>query len=168
MEIMALIPTKRPPVWVLLIVGLLSAHFIGILVMIRIATKNASGGVIPDYYTQAVNWDKIQEQQRASDALKWSLSVVPSTKVDNQGNRKIDLYLSDADNKPIEKAGFKLSAHPITRPDEAIAVSVVEIQPGQYQGSLHSPNPGRWTFDVVATRDASKFIHSADSFFSNR
>jgi nitrogen fixation protein FixH len=160
--------TKKPPLWVILITTLLGAHFIGILIMVRIATKNASGGVIPDYYTQAVNWDKLKADQQASDALNWSLSIVPSTTPDPQGNRLITLYLSDSAKSPIDKANITLTAHPITRPDLFTPIPLVEIQPGEYQGKLPAPHPGKWTFDIVASKDTSKYIHWADSYFSNR
>ena len=73
-------PRGRPPIWVLIVVGLLSTHLICILVMVRIASR-ANDGVIPDYYRQATNWDSTQAQRRASEKLGWRVQVVPETAV---------------------------------------------------------------------------------------
>src|SRR4051812_35012448 len=95
-------PPTRNFRWPLLIVGLLSAHVIGMLAaVVLINYRTRSLGLVDNYYDLAVHWDQHQALVRASRQLGWQLKIDPAVEVDRAGQRVVTFTLTDAAGKAI-------------------------------------------------------------------
>lgn len=150
-------PRKRAWLWPGIIIGILTVHTIGCLIVVYIATSDPSHAVVSNYHAKAVAWDQHQAQARASTQLGWSCSIETAMQADMLGQRTVHISLRDADDQPLTKAQVKISTYHHARANDISEAEFNEGTPGEYTATVHMKRPGLWGFDVMV-------VHGDDTF----
>lgn len=153
---------KRYWLWPAIIVGMLSAHTLGCLIVVYIATSDPSQVVVANYHEKAIAWDQHQAQQRASDALGWTCAIEAAQEADMLGERSVRISLRDREGEPLTGAKVGLETYNHIRAGDISIADFTEGAPGEYVAMVPMRRPGMWRFDVKATRDQDVFIHHLD------
>jgi len=116
------------------------------------ATNDPSFAVEPDYYAKAVEWDDIQSQRAASEALGWSMVV-------DARHTELRVRLTDPLGRPIEDAIVGVEAFHNARASERIVDTMTPRGEGVYvlEGSFE--RSGIWEVRLEALRDGRRFTH---------
>ena len=120
------------------------------MVAISITHRDHSHAVVSGYDEQALNWDEIKKQQKASQALGWSSQLSVENKSDTIGQRKLNLILLDRHGLPVTSADVEIQAFHRGRAAIVQKVDIVETAPGKYVTRLQIRNPGKWRFSGKA------------------
>jgi hypothetical protein len=154
------IPLHQRLTWPQIIVGLLGTHATLILMAVSVAIAGPGRGVVPDYYSQAVDYDQHKANQAASAALGWRLKTTPGKLVDDRGQRLLVVTLEEPDGRPIVDADVALRL--IRRVDgQTLELRPIDDArtPGRYQAIAPLPRAGVYQADWVVTRGDEKFVH---------
>ncbi len=119
-------------------------------VAILITSRDSSHAVVAGYDEQALRWDDLQAQQRASDALGWISTLEIARTGDVRGNRTICLEMTDRDKAPVENAKVEVRAFHRGKAAEVQNLEFTEIEPGIYSTQVQVRNEGNWQFSGVA------------------
>lgn len=145
--------------WPLGIVGVFFVSLTVCGVTITLASSDPTGGVEEGYYAKAVAWDDIAAEQRASDALGWSASVLAGAELS-----VIRVDLTDAAGEAIAgRTGTAFVFHHAAR-TEAVEVPIVAdvAVPGRYVVSLPSDRAGLWQLRLRVEHGGDVFLHTED------
>ncbi len=153
--------------WPIIVIALLAIHFVLMLTAAAIATRDRSFAVLPNYYDNAINWDKSRAQQRASDQLGWKLSIEPATTINPLGERAVKFVLSDAAGKPIDDAKLDMTFYHHAHASESSEVKLSESQAGEFTAKLPMRYAGLWQFNVTIEAQGHTFISNVQQFVSN-
>jgi nitrogen fixation protein FixH len=153
--------------WPIIVIALLAIHFTLMLTAAAIATRDRSFAVLPNYYENAINWDKSRAQQRASDQLGWKLSIEPSTTINPLGERAVKFVLSDASGKPIENAQLSMTYYHHAHAAEPKDVKLSESSAGEFVAKLPMRYAGIWQFDVTVEAQGHTFISNVEQYVNN-
>jgi len=153
--------------WPLIIIGLLSVHVTLMLTAAAIATRDRSFAVLPNYYENAVNWDKTRAAMESSRALGWKLQINPAARIDPHGSRQVTILLSDSQGRPIPNAKLELTYYHHAHANESANVTLNETEPGLFMTNLPMPYEGLWQFKVKVEAGGTIFVTDLSQFVGN-
>lgn len=142
--------------WPLIIIGLLAFQAIFAGVMLYVATNDKTFAVEPDYYQQAVHWDRQSQQRRDNDRLGWTISVALGEPTPN-GGRMLDCALNNVDGTPLDGATISVVAFPHLRGNERRSFDLAARTGGHYQAEQVFDQPGVWELRFTVVRGPETF-----------
>lgn len=151
--------------WPAIVIGLLVAHVMLMLAVAAIAMRDNSSVVLPNYYRNAINWDKIQAERRASEKLGWKIQIEPAAQVDPTGKRAISFRLTDSTGQPISGAQLHVTYY---HHAHAGQLQNVTFAAEPYQAALPMRYAGLWQFDIRAEAHSQTFIASVTQEVTNQ
>lgn len=140
------------------VLGLLGSHMTFIMIAITLGTGDPSFAVVPDYYQKGVDYDERKALLAASSELDWSVAIDPSPSVDAVGQRELIVSVRDAQGDAVEGLDIAIDAYHVARANEPVALTCIEVLPGQYVGSARLGREGFWQFAIDATVGDQRFI----------
>ncbi|MBX7169167.1 MAG: FixH family protein [Pirellulales bacterium] len=151
--------------WGAVIVGLLLFQIAACLLIIYLATSDASMAVVPEYHEKALHWDDAQAAQRASDALGWQASWAFDDTVDVLGRREIRLSLHDASGRPVGGAMPTVEVFHHAHAAAAERFTLVELGSGSglYSFVARVSRPGIWELRLRAVRGQDTFLWNSQN-----
>lgn len=148
---------RRAWVWPALVIGLLAMQ-VGISgTMIAIATSDRSFAVEPNYYQKALHWDAQRAEQRASDALGWTLGLEIADNADAQGLRDVRCTLSDKQGLAVRGAALRVEAFARSRGADRRFARLAQQPDGSYAAPMNIDRAGTWEFRVTSSDGAQPF-----------
>jgi len=166
-------PGTRPPrprkwgKWPFIIVGLLLTHTLLMTVAVMIATHDPSFAVTPNYYEQAVNWDKDKAAKAASAQLGWKLEVEPAGRVDPLGRRVATFVLTDGAGKPVAGAKLDVLYFHHAHAAEPQKLSITTGADGRAQQLVPMRHAGFYDFRCTAVAQGKTFAATITQFVNN-
>ena len=152
---------KKGSLWPWVIGAALAVHVVTSLVVVAIATSDASYGVEEDYYQKAVNWDQKKAQDRINEDLGWTLDfeVAPPEKPGEQPT--LEVRLSNASGDPLTGAAVALETFHKARSDEIIRIALDgSEEPGFYTAPPAMRRNGLWELRFTVDHDGNHFTHT--------
>lgn len=158
--------SRRSIRWPLIVVGLLGVHVTLMCWAAFVATRDPNAAIIPDYYAKSLKWDVTKEEQRASTALGWKVSLSATGPADAFGNVPATLVLTDAGGSPIGEVN---SAAELTLFHEAHAGqrtvhTIRATERGTFLASLPIGRKGFYLFAVRMSVNGKLFTHEWHQF----
>lgn len=147
---------KPAAAWPLAIVAVLTLTVAANVFLLVAANQPEAGGLEPDYYRRALDWDRTQAERTRSASLRWSANASPW--VGSAGERGWQVNLSDSLDEPVEGAALQVIAvhnRMVDRPQHAV---LEERSPGVYAGVVPVPLNGLWELRVTAQRGDARFV----------
>jgi nitrogen fixation protein FixH len=160
-------PRRTPGKWPFIIVGLLLAHVLLMTVAVMIATHDPSFAVTPNYYEQAVNWDKDKAAKLASAQLGWTLRVEAAGRVDPLGRRAATFVLADAAGAPIPAAKLDVLFFHHAHAAEPQALSLTTASDGRAAQLLPMRHAGFYDFRCTAVAGGKTFTATITQFVAD-
>jgi nitrogen fixation protein FixH len=151
---------KKGTLWPVIITGALAVHVVASLVVVSIATSDASYAVEENYYQKALHWDDKRAQDRTNDSLGWSIdfSVTPPEK---PGEKAIlELQLEEREGSPLNGAVASVEAFHNARSGDILRVQLTPAGDGIYRASFPAERNGRWELRFTVEHDGNRFTHS--------
>ncbi len=136
-----------------LLVTILVASVGGNIYMVMIATDDPGFAVEENYYQQAVEWDRLQAERAASDALGWNVVV-------DARHEELRIQLTDRLGRPIEEADVDVEAFANARARHRIRGRMVEMGRGVYVLERSFERSGIWEYRLAAVRGEERFLHT--------
>lgn len=156
-------PTAERPssgrFWIAFVVSLLAGQVILILVMVYVATNDASFAVEPDYYRKGLRWDETAAQLRRNEALQWSITATIADEHGAGGKRHFSCRLMDASGDPLDGAAIDVVAFAHARGQDRLSFPVPAVGEGDYEATVPLTRPGLWEFRFVVRRGPDVFTH---------
>ena len=150
---------RLPPhiAWPLFVVALLVMSITAAVITVVAAHSDGGPQVVENYYQKAIDWDKTQARQAASDALGWQADVRVLPAADS--TRIVEVMVRDSTNTPLDRLTGIVRA---TRPHRTgfsveAALRPVEHQPGVYRQVLAMRDAGLWDIEIIAVRNGQHF-----------
>lgn len=145
--------------WPIGIVAILTATVVANIVVMRIASSDASFAIEPDYYQKAVAFDSTLATERRSLTLGWSAA---STLVadDSTGRPLLTVTLVDRAQQPVQGATVTVAALANLRANDVVNAALTEVSPGRYQARLSAHVAGQWEIRIDAVRGTDHFVES--------
>jgi len=158
-------PARRGRFWPILIVGLLSAHVVGMVSTAVLVSRNRGEmAVIPDYYRKAQAWDAYKQQLTASDKLNWNVEIQPVAALDPLGRQQLRIALTDSGGAPINPTVMQIHCFHLSHGDEAATY----VPPADPTGGRLIPIPahreGFWQFDITAQSGSKVYIKTITQY----
>lgn len=146
------------------VVGVLLAGHVTLLVGAAMMAFTIPGAfVAPRGYERALEWDRVQADRRASDALGWSLNATVGPAGGPLGwQRDLELRLADADGQPVAGAGATLRLYHHADAAAVLDRSVVLDDAGVWSAKLPLRKPGLWRLELSAVRGVDRYVREAD------
>ncbi len=153
---------RRAWLWPGIVVGMLSVHTVGCLIVVFIATSDPSHAVVSDYHAKAIAWDQQRAQQRHDAALGWTTTIDVALAADMLGQRTVRVSIRDAEDKPLADAVTTLAVYHHARAKTIIEAQAKEAAPGEYIATMDMRRPGMWTLSVAVQRGEELFHYTTD------
>jgi len=158
-------PSRRGRFWPLLIVGLLTAHVVGMVGTAVYVSRNAGEmAVIPDYYSKAQAWDSYKQELAASDKLGWSVLIQPVAQMDPIGRQQLQVDLLDESGKSIRQATVQVHCFHLSHGNEAQDFSPAPNAHGLRLIPIPPNRQGFWEFDITAQARGKAFIKTITQY----
>ena len=152
---------KKGGAWPWVIGGALALHVIASLVVVAIATSDASYAVEEDYYQKAINWDQKRDQDRTNEELGWSLEFNATPPQQPGESPALEVRLTDRPGNPIADASIALEAFHKARSEDVLRLAVAATEePGLYVASPAMRHNGLWELRFTVTKGADTFTHN--------
>jgi hypothetical protein len=154
-------PRKRSP-WPYAIVGLLGAHVSAMVLAVHVAGGSSGHTLLPEYHDRGSTWDEARAAAVRSDALGWTLAVVPAVLSeaavlgDGTGQRRLGLVLRDAAGDPVSGAAVTVRSYHCSVGERCEAAASA-LEGGDYVVLLPMERPGAYEVETVATLDGLEF-----------
>ena len=136
--------------WPLLVMALLGGHVAILVAVVVVATRDPSFAVTPNYYENAVNWDRSQAQKRASAKLGWKLEIVAADEADAKGRRAVTFALTDPTGAAIGNATLTVTCFHHARATEPTRLNMMTAADGRAIQLLPIRHAGFWDFQCNA------------------
>ena len=152
---------KKGAVWPYLIAGALALHVVVSLIVVLIATSDASYAVEEDYYQKAIDWDLKRAQDRTNDNLGWlfDFEVAPPERPGEQP--LLEVTLRDAAGEPLTGATIAVEAFHNSLSDDILRAALTPSdEPGVYRANLPMQRNGRWEMRFIAERNDDRLTHA--------
>lgn len=120
--------------------------------MVTRATNDPSFAVEPDYYQKAVNWDQLQAEKAASEALGWTMVV-------DARRDELRIRLTDRLGRTIDGATVEVEAFANDRASNRIRGFMIPKGGGVYILKESFDRAGLWEYRLAAIVDDKKFTH---------
>lgn len=130
--------------WVSLVVTFLGLQIVIGIASVRLATGDSSVAIVPDYHTTALNWDAHRRRNTAADRLGIQIVVKPSNVADSQGNRAIEVLVTDDDSQPMSNFSLSASVYHHTAANDDRIISFKHVGEGRYLSLAPMAKPGLW------------------------
>jgi nitrogen fixation protein FixH len=150
--------------WPIIVVSLLSVHLLLMLSVAAIATRDRSFAVLPNYYRNAIEWDRHQAQRRASQQLGWKIAIEPAEQIDPLGRRAISFTLTDAHDRPVQAESLDVSFFHHAHAGEASKATLSATAPGRFDATLPMRYAGYWLFDIQTSVQGQTFTASITQY----
>jgi nitrogen fixation protein FixH len=149
---------KKGSLWPWMIGAALAVQVVSSLVVVVVATGDASHAVEEDYYQKAINWDSKRAQDRANAELGWSLDYGVAAPTVPGERPQLEVSLRDRDGAPIDGAAVELEAFSNVDSGNIIRVPLTESDTaGTYTATPDMRRNGLWEMRFVVTRGADTF-----------
>jgi nitrogen fixation protein FixH len=172
---------KRGWQWPVL-VALALMFTVGVNVVMLFAARGDPNGTVvePDYYRKAVEWDRAMARQKASDALKWTVtadisastnastnastsastnaSTSASTNASTSASRQVRVVLRDSAGVAVSAANVRVTLIHNAEAAKLVEGALTAQSNGDYTGTLLAPHAGRWEVRVRARRGEERFL----------
>jgi len=161
----------RPPGslrWPIIVVSLLSVHLLLMVLVAAIAARDRSFAVVPNYYRNAVEWDRHQAQRRASQRLGWKIAIEPSERIDPLGRRAITFTLTDSQNRPVRAEFLDVSYFHHAHASETSKATLRATAPGRFDTTLPLRYAGFWQFDIKTSVQGQTFTASITQYLNTQ
>ena len=136
-----------------LLVAILVGSVAGNIYMVTTAANDPAFAIEPDYYQKAVDWDRLQAEKAASDALGWH--VVVDARFDG-----LRIRLNDRWGRPVTAAVVDVEAFPNARAQYRVRGRMADRGEGVYVFERPFDRPGIWEYRLTAVRDGDRFLHT--------
>lgn len=146
--------------WPGLVLVLLGVQILLMLVMVFVATHDASFSTEPDYYQKGLHWDETAAQLQQNSRLGWSSTLKILDEASAGMDRIVELSLRDAGGHPVEEAGVVVLAFPHARGQDRRMASLKSVGGGRYQASWRFDRQGVWEFRFTVCRGADTFTQT--------
>jgi len=144
--------TGRPWLWPAIIIGVLSVHVIGLVLVVLIATRDPSFAVEPNSYQKALGWDASAARLRASQQLGWTATLQVDQNADILGRRRLVCRIVDKDGVTVVGANVQLLMFHHARAASRVEVNLNPEQDGTYSAFLPMKRAGLWECRIAARR----------------
>ncbi|MEO6598536.1 MAG: FixH family protein [Polyangiaceae bacterium] len=138
--------------WAWVPVGLLTASTLGVGSLAVIAVHDPNFALEPNYYDNALHWDRSQAQAAENQRLGYRITLVSKIAADARGNAKLRVRISDADGREANDATVHATAFANAYAGEATALELQRTEPGIYAAPLNAQHLGLWEFRLVVTQ----------------
>lgn len=161
-------PKNNPPArrsafrWPLIIVAFLAGHAALIITAVTLAVGGTGRGVVPDYYTQAVNFDTHKADLAASAKLGWQFTLTPGSLVDAEGQRLLTATLHDRDGEPLKLDRIDLQLTRLADGQREAVRLLPTDRPGGYLAIAALPIAGGYQADLLAELGDARFVQRAE------
>ncbi|MES1174560.1 MAG: FixH family protein [Myxococcales bacterium] len=149
--------------WVWMPVGLLLASTLGVGSLAMIAVHDPSFALEPNYYEQALHWDRTQAQAADNQRLAYQIELVPGIAVDARGNATVRVRIADASGHEPNAATVRATAFANAYAGQRAPLDFLRVGPGLYSASLSAPRLGLWEFRFVVTQGSDRITSTLRS-----
>lgn len=153
--------------WTSVIVGFIMIQFIMSGVAIYLATSDPSHAVIPNYHQQALEYDKVLAEKKASHDLGWTWTIQCDSR-QLAGQRDISVQLKDGQGHPLADAqvSLQLFHHARGKDRQKVTLSPAGQQPGEYRGYALVDRSGIWQVELSVQHHADHFTDRTEKYWS--
>ncbi len=140
---------KRGTGWPIAVATILGLTIAANVWIVRVANRDPSVAVEPDYYQKAVHWDDELAQRARNDSLGWRLTpALHDTGTDAAGT--LDVTLEDHGGTPLSGARIAVVAIHNTRASRPITLLLRDEGRGAYRAAFPGWRRGMWElrFDI--------------------
>jgi len=150
--------------WVSLVVTLLGIQLAVGGVAIHLATGDPTVAIVPDYHTNALNWDQEKRVQLAATRLGFQIDVETSDVADDSGHRVILVQVADASGAAADDLVILGTAYHHALAGDVRPFSFQGIGHGRYQSLAPLGRPGLWHLELMLAGAAEpmKLIQTVD------
>jgi hypothetical protein len=143
--------------WAWMPVGLLASMLTGLGVMASLAISDPNFAVEKDYYSKAVHWEQSQAQAQQNQSLGYQLTLAPEVTLAPSGRLCFSVGLADALGRPLSDARVSAEAFANAFSADVHAVTLEQVSPGSFRGSLPTHRGGLWEFRFLVRNGAERF-----------
>ncbi len=142
-NMMKLIPSDR--VWPVIVIGSMIVFVAWMLGIVTVAVQHHPQLVSEHYYAEGSNLRELKQQQAASDATGWNVSVTPLA-ADVAASPLVELTVTDASGAACDSlSGHVAFYRPSDQALDIAAASLLSIGAGRYVVKLPRPlERGSW------------------------
>jgi hypothetical protein len=146
--------------WPMLIIGSLTALVAFSFAVLKIAGRNPSDLVSPDYYAKGYNLKEIVASEQATQSTGWKVSVVPLS-VEASGDLLLQINIADKDNLPCDSVkGICALYRPSDASLDIPEAELTFIGAGRYIRPLPRVlEHGLWNAVVNLRKDSGRYIN---------
>lgn len=149
--------------WPALVALLLAGHVTLLVGAATLAFTIPGAVVAPNGYERALEWDRIQADRRASEALGWTLTASVGPAGGPLGwERGCTLSLVDRDGAPVGGAGVTLRLFHHADAAAVLDRKAVLDDAGAWSEKLPLREEGLWRLELSATRGTQRYVREAD------
>lgn len=146
--------------WIALILGLILMNMGIVATTIYFATSDRSGGVEPNYYAQALNYDSVISQRAQNQRLGWS-SIATLVPGEDCSSAILTITIRDREGIEVRNALVRAEAFPNLRSAERSNLLLRQTG-GGYAATVPLSAGGLWRVRVRATRGEDCFTSELD------
>ncbi len=147
------------------VLGFLGAHMLFVFTAITLAVGDPSFAVVPDYYQKAVDWDEQKAERAASEALGWTVEVIPSRDVSIRGERDVEVVVHDAEGGPVMGAAVSVTVYHHARASHVVEADLSPAdEPGHYAATLDMRSEGVWDITLTVTHDDDRYVQTDKTY----
>lgn len=146
--------------WISLIVGLILMNMAIVASTIYFAASDRSGGVEPNYYAKALNYDAVIAQRAANGRLGWNAIATLVAKGDGSG-ALLNITIRDRDGSEVRGALVRVEAFSSLRNSERSTLVLPETETG-YSATVPLSAGGIWRVRIRATCGTDTFTSERD------
>jgi hypothetical protein len=139
------IETKSALFWGAFILGLITINLGIAALAIYMAVGDSSFRPLPNYSSQAVDWQNHKDLLEASDRLDWNIQIARLGKTEGVG-----IWIKDAKGNPVQGCTGKVEAYHFTRSGQSQSVEIAPegSQEGVYWAAIRIDREGKWQISL--------------------
>ncbi len=140
--------------WPMIVIGLLATHVVAMVTVVMVATRDGSFAVTPNYYEKALNWDKAQEQKRASERLGWKVEITTNDR------GELEVRLVDREGRGIADAEVQVSFYHHAHANELVKLLMKTDGDGRAVQKVTLRHSGLYQFECTAKANQQTYSTS--------
>jgi nitrogen fixation protein FixH len=148
--------------WPVIVALLLGGHTLLVVVGVVAALADPAAYATPPGYADAGAWDERRAEQRASDALGWTLEITPRHATELDGSRRVRFEFLDRNGGPVPIERLHLRAYHYAAATRVLEVELPDVTRGAIEPLLPLRRAGQWRVEVVAESAGDRFVANAD------
>lgn len=121
---------------------------------------DTSHAIVASYDARALDWDAQQDRRMRSEALGWHAKIGVDQASAETNARTIEVELHDRSDSAVIADDIQLTLFHHASASERQRLSLRAVSPGVYRGSAPLGRPGKWRFEVEASRGDDSFVHA--------